>query len=76
MIQFISGILFAQFALPILDSFGSLILTWIESLKGNSSIKIAEYNKKVLSLDDESPKSVIGFRLPDSYENEDENDED
>ena len=71
MFEFISGILFAYFALPLLDSCGSLLSTWIESLKGNSSIKIAEFNKKVTELSDDSPKSVIGFALPD-YENEDD----
>ena len=71
MFKFISGILFAYFALPLLDSLGGLLTTWIESLKGNSSIKIAEYNKKVVELSDDSPKSVIGFALPD-YENEDD----
>lgn len=71
MFKFISGILFAYFALPLLDSLGGLLTTWIESLKGTSSIKIAEYNKKVVELSDDSPKSVIGFALPD-YENEDD----
>ena len=71
MYKFISGILFAYFALPLLDSLGSLLTTWIESLKGKSSIKIAEFNKKVTELSDDSPKSVIGFALPD-YENEDD----
>ena len=71
MFKFISGILFAYFALPLLDSLGSLLTTWIESLKGKSSIKIAEFNKKVTELSDDSPKSVIGFALPD-YENEDD----
>ena len=71
MFKFISGILFAYFALPLLDSLGGLLTTWIESLKGNSSIKIAEFNKKVTELSDDSPKSVIGFALPD-YENEDD----
>ena len=71
MFKFISGILFAYFALPLLDSLGSLLTTWIESLKGKSSIKIAEFNKKVTELSDDSPKSVICFALPD-YENEDD----
>lgn len=75
MFKFILGILFAYFALPLLDSFGSLLTTWIESLKGNSSIKIAEFNRKVTELSDDSPKTAIGFAIPDSYENEDEDNE-
>ena len=63
MFEFISGILFAYFALPLLDSCGSLLSTWIETLKGNSSIKIAEQNKKIVELTDEPPKSVIGFAI-------------
>ena len=74
MFEFISGILFAYFALPQLDSCGSLLATWIESLKGNSSIKIDEQNKKITELTDDSPKSVIGFAIPET-QSEDEYDE-
>ena len=62
MLEFIFGILFAQFILPLLDSLGSLLFAWIESLKGNSSIKIAESNKKVEELSKENTSNaVIGF---------------
>ena len=52
----------------------SLLTTWIESLKGDSSIKIAEQNKKIVELTDDSPKSVIGFAIPEE-KSEDEYDE-
>jgi hypothetical protein len=72
MIEFIFGMLFATYALPLLDSITGLIATWIESLKGKSSIKIAEYNQKVTALSDDSPKHAIGFAI----QSEDEYDED
>lgn len=73
MIKFISGIMFAYLALPILDSCGSLITTWIESLKGNSTLKIAKYNKSVNELEDiKTTKSVIGFAIPDIQDEDDE----
>ena len=69
MLGFILGILFAQFILPTLDSFCSLLLTWIESIKGKISITITECNRKVIEIND-SPisKNKIGFSLPDEEE--------
>ena len=74
MIEFILGILFATYALPLLDSIVSLISTWLESLKGKSTLTIAKYNKKVVELEDDSPKQAIGFAIPD-LQSEDENNE-
>ena len=62
---FILGILFINFISPILEELCNLLLTIIETKKGEYAIKIAEYNQKVNKIKEENgekePLHVVGF---------------
>lgn len=67
---FISGILFFQFIIPILDSLVGWLLSYIEVKKGKHSISIAEMNEKLTNLTTETNTSVIGFSIPTEEEDD------
>ena len=59
---FILGILFGNYIMPILDSLGSIVMTWCEAVKGKLAIKVAEYNMRIRKISDDEPKKrPIGF---------------
>lgn len=73
---FILGILFGNYIMPILDSLGSIIMTWCEAVKGKLAIKVAEYNHQISLIGEEEVQTYqIGFQAPPSAE-EEEYDED
>ena len=74
MIYFILGFLFAQSILPILDTLTSLIMTWIEYIKSNLSVKITKNNYKIANFQNEEieDKHILGFQLPKEEEKYDE----
>ena len=83
LLYFILGILFVEVAIPIIDSFVSLILTWIEVAKGKASLTITKLSADIQKIQKESAQSddtvahhVIGFALPDSTEDYEEEEED
>lgn len=76
---FVFGILFSQYIIPLLDGFGSLALTWLESKKVKHSEIINSSNirmKKAAEREDEKPKYQIGFAPPAEKDIEEEDEED
>lgn len=77
---FIFGLLFSQYIIPLLDSFGALILTWIEAKKIKSSEIIHNSNIRMAKAEDENElKKTIGFIPPakkEKIEEKDDEDED
>ena len=83
LLYFILGILFVEIAIPVIESFVSLILTWIEVAKGKASLTITKLSADIQKIQKESALSddttahrVIGFTLPDSTEDYEEEEED
>ena len=77
LLYFILGILFVQYAIPLIDGISSWFLTWIEAKKAKQSSIINDANIKMrqaaASTEEDPPRRPIGFRLPDEEEeNEDE----
>ena len=77
---FVIGILFSQYAMPLMDSFGALILAWVESKKVKHSEIVTRANirmQKEIDRDD-TPKNAYGFVVPSIEEEiiEEEDDED
>lgn len=77
LLYFILGILFVQYAIPLIDGISSWFLTWIEAKKAKQSSIINDANIKMrqaaASAEEDPPRRPIGFRLPDEEEeNEDE----
>lgn len=70
--------LFASFLWPIIDALATLILTWLEVLKGKLSIKLALMQKDVQDklAPEEPPKRPIGFCVPAPVEEIEEDEED
>lgn len=70
--------IFIAFLYPIGDSLVSLILTFLELVKGKLTLKIAEYNSQIEKLvpDDATSKAAIGFTIPNTEEKEDDGYED
>ena len=76
MFEFIAGILFAAFVLPILDGVVTIILAWLEVPKGKAAVKVAEYNYQISNMDEgETATNVIGFQAPDPIEEDDYEDD-
>lgn len=44
---FIFGFLFVSFVNPIIEGVCELILTWLESFKGNSTLKVTKINSEI-----------------------------
>ena len=77
LLYFILGILFVQYAIPLIDGISSWFLTWIEAKKAKQSGIINDANIKMrqaaASAEEDPPRRPIGFRVPDEEEeNEDE----
>lgn len=82
-LYFILGILFIEVAIPVIESLVSLILTWIKVAQGKASLAITKLSADIQKVqkenelsDDITTHRVIGFTLPDSTEDyEEEEDE-
>ena len=77
LLYFILGILFVQYAIPLIDGISAWFLTWIEAKKAKQSSIINDANIKMrqaaASAEEDPPRRPIGFRVPDEEEeNEDE----
>ena len=77
LLYFILGILFVEYAIPLIDGICSWFLTWIEAKKAKQSSIINDANIKMrqaaAAAEEDPPRRPIGFRLPDEEEeNEDE----
>ena len=77
LLYFILGILFVQYAIPLIDGISAWFLTWIEAKKAKQSSIINDANIKMrqaaASAEEDPPRRPIGFRVPDE---EEENEED
>lgn len=80
LLYFILGILFVQYAIPLIDGVSAWFLTWIEAKKAKQSEVINQVNikmrKAAASADEDPPRRPIGFRMPDAEELEEEENED
>ena len=83
LLYFIIGILFVEVATPVIESLVSLILTWIEVAEGKASLAITKLSADIQKIqkenalsDDTTVHHVIGFTLPDSAEDYEEEEED
>ena len=78
LLYFLAGMLFASFLWPIIDALATVILTWLEVLKGKLSVKLALMQKDVQDklTPEEPPKRQIGFCVPAPIEVEEEDEED
>lgn len=80
-LYFILGVLFIEVGIPIVEAIVTLILTWIEVVKGSASLKITKMSADITKIqegleEDKAPKSRIGFQVPvaeEIYEEEEEN---
>lgn len=71
---FILGIIFIEYLCPLIEGLATLLLTKIEVKKGKYSEIINDINLKIEKATTSSEKTnVIGFQLPDNFEEEDEN---
>lgn len=73
---FILGILFVQYIIPIIDGISTWFLTWVEAKKAKQSEIINDTNIKMrqaaASADQDPPKRLIGFQMPDAQEEEED----
>ena len=69
---FIMGLVFGVSILPLLDSFTSLILSFIEMIKSYFAIIIAKNNQKIQELSIDTPKHAIGFTIGEDVEDYDD----
>lgn len=70
--------LFASFLWPIIDALATLILSYLELIKGKISVKMALMQKEVQDTltPEDPPKRPIGFCVPTVESEEDEEDYD
>lgn len=72
LLYFILGIIFVTYVIPLLDGISAWFLTWVEARKAKQSEIINLTNIKMrqaaTSAEDDSPKRLIGFRMPDEEE--------
>ena len=72
LLYFILGILFVQYAIPLIDGISSWFLTWIEAKKAKQSSIINDANIKMrqaaASAEEDPPRRAIGFCVPDEEE--------
>lgn len=72
LLYFILGIIFVTYIIPLLDGVSAWFLTWVEARKAKQSEIINLTNIKMrqaaTSAEDDSPKRLIGFRMPDEEE--------
>lgn len=73
---FILGIIFIAFIYPIGDSLSSLIITFLEMVKGKLAVKLAEYNTQIEKLQNQEQQNTqaIGFTIPENKEEDEDND--
>ena len=80
LLYFILGIIFVSYVIPLLDGISAWILTWIEAKKAEQSSVINDANIKMrqaaASAEEDSPRRPIGFRMPDSEDYDEEENED
>lgn len=73
LLSFISGALFAQYGIPLLDGITTWFLSWIEVKKARQSEIINQINinmhQAAASADQDPPMRKIGFCVPDDSEN-------
>lgn len=80
LLYFIFGIIFAIVIFPLLDAFVILVSAWIETLKGQLSVKLTMCQKQIDEIypgEKEEKTPAIGFVYPeedstDDYEDYDE----
>lgn len=70
---FIMGLVFGVSILPLLDSFTSLILSFIEMIKSYFARIIATNNQKIQELSIDTPKQMIGFSIGEEVEDYNDN---
>lgn len=70
---FIMGLIFGVSILPLLDSFTSLILSFIEMIKSYFARIIATNNQKIQKLSIDAPKQMIGFSIGEEVEDYNDN---
>jgi hypothetical protein len=70
---FVLGMLFTSFVFPLCDGILSLLLTFIEMLKGYLSVKITKMNCQIQKATEPEAdvKRKIGFVLPENEEDVD-----
>lgn len=72
LLYFILGIIFVTYVIPLLDGISAWFLTWVEAKKAKQSEIINLTNIKMrqaaTSAEEDSPKRLIGFRMPDEEE--------
>lgn len=72
LLYFILGIIFITYIIPLLDGISAWFLTWVEAKKAKQSEIINLTNIKMrqaaTSAEEDSPKRLIGFRMPDEEE--------
>lgn len=72
LLYFILGIVFVTYVIPLLDGVSAWFLTWVEAKKAKQSEVINQTNinmrKAATSAEDDGPKRLIGFRVPDEEE--------
>ena len=72
LLYFILGIIFVTYIIPLLDGISAWFLTWVEAKKTKQSEIINLTNIKMrqaaTSAEEDSPKRLIGFRMPDEEE--------
>lgn len=73
---FILGIVFVEYICPLIEGLATLLLTKMEVKKGKYSEMINDINLNIEKATASSEKTnLIGFQLPNDYEEEDEDDE-
>lgn len=80
LLYFILGIIFVSYVIPLLDGISAWFLTWVEAKKAKQSSVINDANIKMrqaaASAEQDPPRRVIGFCVPDPEELEEEEYED
>lgn len=80
LLYFILGIVFVTYVIPLLDGISAWFLTWVEAKKAKQSSVINDANikmrKAAASAEEDPPRRLIGFRVPDAEELEEEEYED
>ena len=64
-----------SYIFPIVDKIEEIILTFLEMIKGQLTIKITKINCQIAQLqeEDNSPITITGFAVPKEEEDKDEN---
>ena len=75
MYLFIFGLVFGLVIQPLLDSFTSLVIAWVEAVKSKCGLTIAINNQKIEDSISEPHMATIGFDMSGGEEVEDEDDD-